>query len=96
MLSIHNLSKTYPNGVQALKDVSLEVPAGMFGLLSGLNGAGKSSLMRTIATLQLPDRGSVRFGELDVLADPALLRARLGLPAAGLRCLSGCGPAGIC
>lgn len=77
MLSIHNLSKTYPNGVQALKDVSLEVPAGMFGLL-GPNGAGKSSLMRTIATLQLPDRGSVRFGELDVLADPALLRARLG------------------
>jgi len=77
MLSIHNLSKTYPNGVQALKDVSLEVPAGMFGLL-GPNGAGKSSLMRTIATLQLPDRGSVRFGGLDVLADPALLRARLG------------------
>lgn len=77
MLSIHNLSKTYPNGVQALKDVSLEVPAGMFGLL-GPNGAGKSSLMRTIATLQLPDRGSVHFGELDVLAEPALLRARLG------------------
>lgn len=77
MFSIHNLSKTYPNGVQALKDVSLEVPAGMFGLL-GPNGAGKSSLMRTIATLQLPDRGSIRFDDLDVLANPEILRGSLG------------------
>ena len=72
MLSIQNLGKTYPNGVHALKYVSLEIPPGMFGLL-GPNGAGKSSLMRTIATLQLPDRGSIRFDDLDVLADPAYL-----------------------
>jgi ABC-type multidrug transport system ATPase subunit len=77
MLSIQNLGKTYPNGVHALKDVSLEIPPGMFGLL-GPNGAGKSSLMRTIATLQLPDRGSIRFDDLDVLADPAALRGSLG------------------
>jgi ABC-type multidrug transport system ATPase subunit len=77
MLSIHNLGKTYPNGVHALQDVSLDVPAGMFGLL-GPNGAGKSSLMRTIATLQLPDTGSIRFDELDVLAEPATLRGKLG------------------
>jgi ABC-2 type transport system ATP-binding protein len=51
MLRISNLSKTYPNGVQALKDVSLDISNGMFGLL-GPNGAGKSTLMRTIATLQ--------------------------------------------
>ena len=50
-LKISNLSKTYPNGVQALKDVSLTINNGLFGLL-GPNGAGKSSLMRTIATLQ--------------------------------------------
>ncbi|HEY7159788.1 MAG TPA: ATP-binding cassette domain-containing protein, partial [Acidobacteriota bacterium] len=49
-LAIENLSKTYPNGVQALKDVTLKIPTGMFGLL-GPNGAGKSTLMRTIATL---------------------------------------------
>jgi len=55
-LSISNLSKTYPNGTQALKNVSLEIPTGMFGLL-GPNGAGKSSLMRTIATLQDADTG---------------------------------------
>ena len=56
-LEIENLSKTYPNGVAALKDVSLTIPTGMFGLL-GPNGAGKSTLMRTIATLQEPDAGS--------------------------------------
>ncbi|MEM9833544.1 MAG: ATP-binding cassette domain-containing protein, partial [Bacteroidota bacterium] len=50
-LEIHNLSKTYSNGVQALKDVSLSIGKGMFGLL-GQNGAGKSTLMRTVATLQ--------------------------------------------
>jgi ABC-type multidrug transport system ATPase subunit len=77
MLNIQNLSKTYPNGVHALKDVTLEVGAGMFGLL-GPNGAGKSSLMRTIATLQLPDQGSIHFDGLDVLAEPAALRASLG------------------
>ena len=58
MLEIRDLSKTYGNGVQALKSVSLDIPNGMFGLL-GPNGAGKSTLMRTIATLQDPDSGSV-------------------------------------
>ena len=64
-LSIKNLSKTYPNGVQALRDVNLEIPLGMFGLL-GPNGAGKSSLMRTIATLQEPDTGNIQLGDLNV------------------------------
>ena len=77
MLNIVGLSKTYPNDVRALDDVSLEVPTGMFGLL-GPNGAGKSSLMRTLATLQRPDVGSVRLGDIDVLADTDRLRATLG------------------
>ena len=64
MLKIENLSKTYPNGVRALKNVSLEIPRGMFGLL-GPNGAGKSTLMRTIATLQEADEGSITFADLD-------------------------------
>ena len=77
MLTIDRLSHTYPNGTRALQDVSLHIPAGMFGLL-GPNGAGKSSLMRCLATLQVPSSGSVRFGELDVLARPEELRATLG------------------
>jgi ABC-type multidrug transport system ATPase subunit len=77
MLQIRDLSKTYANGVQALKNVSLQIPTGMFGLL-GPNGAGKSSLMRTIATLQDPDSGSIQLDGLDVLADKPAARRLLG------------------
>ena len=77
MLSIKELDKTYANGVHAINHVSLEIPTGMFGLL-GPNGAGKSSLMRTIATLQEPDSGSIHFDGVDVVADKASLRRRLG------------------
>ena len=76
-LVIRDLSKTYPNGTRALKDVSLDVPRGMFGLL-GPNGAGKSTLMRIIATLQEPDEGSVRLGDLDVLRRKDEVRRTLG------------------
>ncbi len=64
-LTIQNVSKTYSNGVQALKDVSLAIPAGMYGLL-GPNGAGKSTLMRILATLQEPDSGSIHLSESSV------------------------------
>jgi len=76
-LTISGLSKTYPNGVQALSDVSLTIPTGMFGLL-GPNGAGKSTLMRTLATLQDADAGTVMMGDIDVLADKAAVRRILG------------------
>ena len=76
-LEIKNLSKTYPNGVKALDDVSLTIPQGMFGLL-GPNGAGKSTLMRTIATLQEPDAGSIHLDAIDVLHDQMALRRVLG------------------
>ena len=77
MLTIRDLTKTYANGVQALKGVSLDIPNGMFGLL-GPNGAGKSTLMRTIATLQDADRGSIHLNELDVLANKPAARRLLG------------------
>lgn len=77
MLKITNLSKTYANGVKALKDVNLTIGTGMFGLL-GPNGAGKSSLMRTIATLQDADSGSIFFGDIDVRTQKEDLRKTLG------------------
>lgn len=77
MLRIDNLAHVYPNGTRALDGVTLEVPRGMFGLL-GPNGAGKSSLMRCIATLQIPTQGEIRFGDIDVLASPDALRRTLG------------------
>ena len=77
MLSIRNLSHVYPGGTRALDDVSLEIPAGMFGLL-GPNGAGKSTLMRCIAALQTPTSGAIDFDGIDVLAEPSRLRQTLG------------------
>ena len=76
-LKIANLSKTYSNGVQALNNVSLEIPIGMFGLL-GPNGAGKSTLMRTIATLQEADGGTITLGDMDVLKQKDEVRQQLG------------------
>lgn len=77
MLSIKSLTHVYANGTRALDGVDLEISKGMFGLL-GPNGAGKSTLMRTIATLQTPTSGQIRFGEIDVIAEPEKLRRTLG------------------
>lgn len=76
-LIIKNLSKTYANGVKALKNVNLTMGKGMFGLL-GQNGAGKSTLMRTVATLQDADSGSVTFDGVNVTREPDQLRRILG------------------
>lgn len=76
-LDIKGLSKTYSNGVQAIKNVSLTLNEGMFGLL-GPNGAGKSSLMRTIATLQEADEGSIHLDSIDVLKQKTAVRQLLG------------------
>ena len=76
-LVIEHLSKTYPNGVKALDNVSIEIENGMFGLL-GPNGAGKSSLMRTLATLQEADSGSAHLNDIDIFSNPEELRKTLG------------------
>lgn len=77
ILQIRNVSKSYGNGVQALKNVSLSIPPGMYGLL-GPNGAGKSTLMRILATLQDPDEGQILFDGMDVIREKEELRKTLG------------------
>ncbi len=76
-LQIRGVSKTYANGVHALKDVTLTIPAGMYGLL-GPNGAGKSTLMRMLATLQEPDSGTIALGRVDVIRQKDEIRQTLG------------------
>lgn len=76
-LKITNLTKTYPNGVKALNGVSLTITNGLFGLL-GANGAGKSSLMRTIASLQEPTLGTISFNNSDIINHPQEIRNQLG------------------
>ncbi len=76
-IKIENLNKIYPNGNYALKDLSLEIPNGMFGLL-GPNGAGKSTLMRILVTLMKPSNGRVLVNDLDLSKNRREIRAMLG------------------
>ena len=77
MLKITELNKTYSNGIQAIKNISLEIDRGIFGLL-GANGAGKSSLMRTLATLQSADSGEIILDGINILTNPQSARKVLG------------------
>ena len=65
MISISDLTKTYPGKVQALRGIDLEIGGGMFGLV-GPNGAGKTTLMRIISGLLIPTSGMVRVFDQDV------------------------------
>ena len=67
-IHIEHLSKTYPGGIRALRDVNLDIETGMFGLL-GRNGAGKTTLLRIIATLLKPTSGCARVDGFDT-SDP--------------------------
>ena len=77
MLVIKNLAKTYSSGVQALRNVTLDVPAGMFGLL-GPNGAGKTTLMKILATLLEPNSGTAEMRQVDLITDKHRARRLLG------------------
>ncbi len=76
-LNIQNLSLTYKNNLQALQNISLEISNGMFGLL-GPNGAGKSSFMKTIAGLQKPTGGLIKFNNVDIVKDTSFIKKQLG------------------
>lgn len=75
MLQIQNLSKTYPNGTQALKNVSFDVKDGEFLVVIGLSGSGKSTLLRCINRLIDPTEGKILWDDVDITAaSPAELR----------------------
>ena len=76
-LKIEKLSLIYGNGYQALSELNLEISNGIFGLLAP-NGAGKSSLMKTIVGLQKPTEGNIRFNDIDVVSNPLELQKHLG------------------
>jgi ABC-type multidrug transport system ATPase subunit len=76
-IEIRNLNQIYPNGKQALTDISLNIENGMFGLL-GPNGAGKSSLIRIMVTLLEPSSGSIKIDGYDLKNNRAEIRKMLG------------------
>ena len=68
MLRIEHLTKVYPNGTQALTDVSFEVADGEFLVIIGLSGSGKSTLLRCINRLVEPTSGKIFMDDVDVTA----------------------------
>jgi phosphonate transport system ATP-binding protein len=71
MLRVEHLTKVYPNGTQALKDVSFQVEDGEFLAVIGLSGSGKSTLLRCINRLIEPTSGKVIWNDVDITAVPA-------------------------
>ncbi|OHE27031.1 MAG: phosphonate ABC transporter ATP-binding protein [Tenericutes bacterium GWA2_38_26] len=66
MIEFQNVSKTYPNGVEALKDVSLVIEPGQFVAIIGLSGAGKSTLIKLVNQMTDVTKGNVRVKGLDI------------------------------
>jgi len=83
MLEIQNLSKVYPDGTQALKNVSFTVEDGEFLVIIGLSGSGKSTLLRCINRLVDPTEGQILFDGKDVTAaegtELRLIRRKIGM-----------------
>jgi phosphonate transport system ATP-binding protein len=66
MLDVRHLTKVYPDGTVALKDVSFQVPDGAYLIIIGLSGSGKSTLLRCINRLIEPTEGEILWGGLDL------------------------------
>ena len=78
-LHIEDLAKVYPNGTEALRGVSLEIPRGDFFGLLGPNGAGKSTLIHCTTGLAQPTGGQIRVFGHDAITDYGEARAAVGL-----------------
>lgn len=78
-LKITSLKKKYTNGTEALKGVSLEVPAGDFFALLGPNGAGKTTIIGISTGLVNKTEGSVEVFGHDIDKEPEMAKAQIGL-----------------
>jgi len=83
VIRFHSVSKTYPNGVQGLQDVSFHIPKGQFVFLTGHSGAGKSSILWLMIGEQKPTQGDVRVSTFTIgkltANDVPRLRRKLGI-----------------
>lgn len=78
MIKISNISKTYPGGVRALNNISLQIEdAELYGCI-GPDGAGKSTLFRMIVSLLIPDAGTIEVNGLDIVSNYKQIRSKVG------------------
>lgn len=66
MILLKNVSKSYRNGVHALRDINLEIEEGEFVYIIGPTGCGKSTLIKLLDGEELPDQGEVYVAETNV------------------------------
>src|SRR5687768_6544162 len=79
VIAISNLNKAYASGLQALKNVNLEIRKGEIFALLGPNGAGKTTLISIVCGIVTPSGGSVRVDGHDIIRDYRVTRAKIGL-----------------
>jgi ABC-2 type transport system ATP-binding protein len=79
IISVNNLSKTYASGLQALKNINLEIRRGEIFALLGPNGAGKTTLIGTICGIVNPTEGKVLVGGHDIVKAYRAARSMIGL-----------------
>ncbi len=77
-ISVRDVEKSFRRR-NVLRDVNLQVRRGELVGLLGPNGAGKTTLLKMMATLTIPDRGSIEIDGIDVRRNPILARSRIGL-----------------
>src|SRR6202167_6839802 len=78
-LSISHLTKTYASGLQALKDINLEIRNSEIFALLGPNGAGKTTLISIVCGIVTASAGSVAVDGFDIVRDYRAARTRIGL-----------------
>ena len=79
IISINNISKTYQDNFQALKNVSLDIKKGEIIALLGPNGAGKTTLINTVCGIVIPSKGSITVDGHSVLKEPKKTKSIIGL-----------------
>ena len=78
-ISISGLDKTYASGLQALRNVSLEIRKGEIFALLGPNGAGKTTLISIVCGIVTPTGGTVLADGHDIIRDYRVTRSKIGL-----------------
>jgi cobalt/nickel transport system ATP-binding protein len=79
-LAAENVRFAYPDGIEAIADISLRALEGQFVAVMGANGSGKTTLMKLLMRLLRPQQGRVRLGDVDISGlRPAELYRRLGM-----------------
>jgi phospholipid/cholesterol/gamma-HCH transport system ATP-binding protein len=78
VVSVRGVSKSF-DGVPVLTDIDLEIPKGQITAIMGSSGGGKTTLLRCISGLIVPEKGQILVDDVDVLKEPEEARRHMGM-----------------